>query len=194
MRVVPSASKTPSTIPTPPFSTRCRIRAVRESFEGKCCAATGTAVSMAAANDNKVWRTRGIIAGSSCEVVVRVITTGAHARRDSPISPERLGRLDPKTPPSGSDRREEPYPDHEGRDGEQGDGLCPVHGIIYREHYRRRHGADDNADRELAQRTGEDAHQELARLGPQGRTDPDLPPGLSDGEGHERVDPGRREE
>ena len=59
---------------------------------------------------------------------------------------------------------------------------------------QRHQTADDRPGNDRDERTSEDLRHQTARLRPQRRPKADLPPALSDGERHERVDARHREE
>ena len=110
---------------------------------------------------------------------------------------QRLGGIDPESPTGRSEYREQADYNHERRSGGEDTRDVPATHLFDRQiiaDYERHYNAAARPDRDLAQRPSEDARQQASWSRPHGRPNPDLPPTLVDGEGHERVSAGCREE
>ena len=113
----------------------------------------------------------------------------------SPL-PQCLRRLNPKASPRRPQRREQPHGNHHHRDHGQQHAASPIHESTVGSplDQRRRQYTYHHPDRELAKRPGKDASHNGVPWRAEGGANPDLALALRDGEGHERIDPGGREE
>ena len=105
--------------------------------------------------------------------------------------------VDPKAATGRAERRQQTNHHHEHRGAGNDTWDVPATHLFERQivaDEKRRQNAADRASSDLAQRTLEDARQQSPRLGPQRRPNPDLPATLVDGEGHERVETGGRQQ